>query len=147
MVTFPRFIAPARAIVYAVLVLTATATSIPVAAQTTSTTKPAQTPPRTVSWYADNQRARASTQLACLDDPGHLGATADCINANRASTEVALREARFITGTMDPRDPVFWSNDPTGRHNWLLMCRGTPQLPNCDAARRSLLIEAGLKKR
>jgi len=101
------------------------------------------TPPRTVSWYADNPRVRAQVQLACFDDPGRLGRDPDCVNAQKASVEVALREARSRTGTMDPRDPAFWSSDPETRKSKLIMCRRDPDLANCDAARRSLLIEAG----
>jgi hypothetical protein len=112
-------------------------------AQGTATPTPAATPPRTVTWYADNPRARASVQLACLDDPGRLGNTPDCVNADRANVESATREARSRTGTMDPRSPTFWSNDPQNRRNKLLMCRHNPQLDYCDVARRSLLIEAG----
>lgn len=107
----------------------------------------AATPPRTVTWYADNPKARASVQLACLDDPGRLGTSPDCINAHQANVEVATREARARTGTMDPRDPAFWSNDPQGRRAKLSMCRLNPQLLYCDVARRSLLVEAGQLKR
>jgi len=107
----------------------------------------AATPPRTVTWYADNPKARAGVQLACLDDPGRLGNSPDCINAHQANVEVATREARARTGTMDPRDPAFWSNDPQGRRAKLSMCRLNPQLIYCDVARRSLLVEAGQLKR
>lgn len=105
------------------------------------------TPPRTVTWYADNPRARASVQLACLDDPGRLGRSPDCINAHQANVEVAVRDARTRTGTMDPRDPAFWSNSPQARQAKLAMCRHTPTVLYCDVARRSLLIEAGKLQR
>jgi hypothetical protein len=139
--TLPRpFRADATALL-TLLVPLLTAVAPPAGAQT------AATPPRTVTWYADNPKSRAAVQLACLDDPGQLGRTPDCINAERASVEVALREARARTGTMDPRNPAFWSNDPQNRRAHLLMCRRTPQIEYCDVARRSLLIEAGpLKK-
>lgn len=65
----------------------------------------AATPPKTVSWYADHRPQRAQVQLACLDDPGRLARTPDCINAHEASVEVALRQARARTGTLDPRNP------------------------------------------
>lgn len=103
----------------------------------------AATPPKTVSWYADHRPQRAQVQLACLDDPGRLSRTPDCINAHEASVEVALRQARARTGTLDPRNPDFWSNDPQNRRSKLLMCRRNPELQYCDVARRSLLIEAG----
>ena len=117
------------------------------AAEPPSSPNRTTTLPRTVTWYADNPRSRASAQLACLDDPGRLAHTPDCINADRANVEVALREARVRTGTMDPRDPAFWSNDPQNRRNKLLMCRQTPQLDFCAVAKRSLLIEAGQQQR
>jgi hypothetical protein len=105
------------------------------------------TAPRTVSWYADNPQARARVQLACLDDPGRLGNNPDCINAHQASVEVALRNARARTGTLDPRNPAFWSNDPETRRSKLIMCRRNPELANCDAAKRSLMVEAGVAQR
>jgi len=105
--------------------------------------EPPAAPPRSVGWYADHPQARASVQLACIEDPGRLGRDADCLNAHKASVEVARREARARTGTMDPNDPAFWSSDPETRRGKLIMCRRTPNLDHCDAARRSLLIEAG----
>lgn len=99
--------------------------------------------PRTVSWYADHPQARAQVQLACFDDPGRLGRDPDCVNAQQGSVEAALREARSRTGTMDPNDPAFWSGDPENRLSQLMMCRRTPNIDHCNAARRSLLIEAG----
>lgn len=123
------------------------ALAMPAQAQVRSSAPAQATPPRTVTWYADNPKARASIQLACLDDPGRLGNSPDCINAHQANVEVAAREARARTGTMDPRDPAFWSNDPQNRRNKLLLCRQTPQLNYCDVARRSLLIDAGQLKR
>ena len=101
---------------------------------------------RTVTWYADHPQERASVQLVCLDDPGHLAGNPDCVNAHEASVEVALREARLRTGAMDPSKPAFWSRDPNNRRNKLLTCRLDPQLLFCDVARRSLLIEAGKAK-
>ena len=103
----------------------------------------AHTPSRTVTWFADNPRERAAVDLACLDDPGRLGGTPDCINAHAAGVEVALRAARARVRAKDPRDPAFWSQDPNNRRSKLIMCRGNPQLDYCDVARRSLLIEAG----
>jgi hypothetical protein len=118
--------------------------AVPVAAA--GQRKPQQAP-KTVSWYADHQRERALTQLACIDNPGQLANTADCINAQEASVEIAVRAARAHTGTLDPRDPAFWSADPSTRAAHLSKCRLIPQLDYCDVARRSLLIEAGKAKR
>ena len=108
---------------------------------------PDRTPPRTVSWYASNPQARARVELACLDDPGHLNQDPDCINAHQASVEVALRAARSRTGTMDPNNPTFWTNDPESRRSQLIMCRRNPGLAHCAAAKRSLQIEAGTVRR
>lgn len=99
--------------------------------------------PRTVSWYADHPRARAKVQLACIDDPGHLAGNPDCVNAHQASVEAALRKARSRTGNPDPSDPAFWASSPDNRLSQLIMCRRNPRLDDCDAARRSLEIEAG----
>lgn len=86
-------------------------------------------------------------QLRCLNDPGHLRNTPDCINAGRGAIEAAHRRHRTGFGVMNPNDPAFWSEDPSSRAAQLSMCRLNPQLDNCDAARRSLLIEAGKAKR
>lgn len=115
---------------------------IAIAAPTTPTTAPAP-PPKTVTWYADHRQDRARMQLACLDDPGRLMSAPDCVNAHQASVTVALREARLHTGELDASKPAFWSDDPASRRNKLIVCRRNPGLANCDAARRSLLIEAG----
>lgn len=100
-------------------------------------------PPRTVTWYADNPQSRARVEMACLDDPGHFSNNPDCINAHQAAVTIALREARSRTAPMNPNSPGFWSADPEARRNQLLLCRRSPQLDGCAAARRSLLIEAG----
>jgi hypothetical protein len=102
---------------------------------------------KTVSWYADHQQERAQMQLRCLDDPGHLRNTPDCINAERGAIEAGHRQVRNGFGVMDPNDPAFWSADPSARAAQLSMCHLNPQLDNCDAAKRSLLIEAGKPKR
>jgi hypothetical protein len=127
----------------ALVVLMLLAVAPPAMAQGTGQGTPQKTPPKTVTWYADHQQQRAEVQLACMDDPGHLSRDPDCVNAHAASVEVALRQARSRTGTLDPRDPTFWSNDPQNRRSKLLMCRRNPELDYCDVARRSLLIEAG----
>jgi hypothetical protein len=127
----------------AFLLLLGMAVTVPVASQGGTAASSESTPPKTVTWYADNPRSRAQVQLACMDNPGQLSRNADCINAQQASVEVALRAARSRTGTMNPKDPDFWSADPNNRRSKLIMCRLTPQLDYCDVARRSLLIEAG----
>ena len=87
-------------------------------------------------------------QLACIDDPGHLARDPDCVNAHQASVEAALREARTRTGNpLDPSDPAFWIDDPETRRSKLIMCRRNPELANCDAAKRSLMVEAGVAQR
>ena len=113
-----------------------------IAAPTSPTTAPAS-PPKTVTWYANNRQERARVQLACIDDPGRLMSAPDCINAHQASVTAALRQARLHTGELDARKPAFWPDDPASRRNKLIVCRRNPGLANCNAARRSLLIEAG----
>lgn len=103
-----------------------------------------KSPPRTVTWYADNPQSRARVELACLDDPGHFSSDPDCINAHQAAVTVALRKARARTAPLNPNDPGFWSADPETRRNKLLMCKRNPELANCTAAKRSLQLEAGL---
>jgi hypothetical protein len=103
-----------------------------------------KSPPRTVTWYADNPQSRARVELACLDDPGHFSSNPDCINAHQAAVTIALRKARARTAPLDPNNPGFWSADPETRRNKLLMCKRNPELANCTAAKRSLQLEAGL---
>src|SRR5690606_7587423 len=102
---------------------------------------------KTVSWYAAHQQARAQMQLRCMDDPGHLRNTPDCINAQRGAIEAAAQRFKQRLPEMDPRKVEFWSADPQTRYNTLLICRNTPQFANCDVARRSLEIEAGKARR
>jgi hypothetical protein len=102
-----------------------------------------QSTARTVSWYAANEQARAQMQLKCIDDPGHLMNTPDCINAQQAGVEAAYRKMKGRFPPKDPSKTDFWSADPNNRKSQLLMCRGNPQLQYCDVARRSLLEEAG----
>ena len=105
----------------------------------------AASPPKTVTWYANNRQARARVQLACLDDPGRLINNPDCVNAHEASVKVAIREGKLRNGEMDPKKLAFWSDDPAGRRNRLILCQHNPRVEHCDLARRSLLLEAGLK--
>ena len=104
-------------------------------------------PPQTVTWYADHQRERARVQLACLDNPGRLRADPDCINAHSASVTVAARQARLHDGELDQNKVQAWIDDPETRRNHLIRCHLNPKLDNCDVARRSLLVEAGLVRR
>ena len=104
-------------------------------------------PPKTVTWYANNRQARARVQLACLDDPGRLINNPDCVNAHEASVNVAIREGKLRNGELDAKKMAFWSDDPVERRDWLLLCRKNPQLANCDVARRSLMVEAGLGRK
>ena len=104
---------------------------------------PAQPATRTVSWYAENNQARAQMQLKCIDDPGHLMNTPDCINAQQASVEAAYRRMRGRFPPMDPSKTEFWSSDPNNRKSQLLMCGRNPKLQFCDVARRSLVEETG----
>lgn len=100
-------------------------------------------PPRTVTWYADHQQERAQVQLTCMDDPGHLANDPDCINAQQASVVVAARDAQEHIGKFSSSDPEFWSAFPEARANKLIICHLDPHTDYCDAAKKSLLIEAG----
>ena len=104
-------------------------------------------PPQTVTWYADHQRERARVQLACLDNPGRLRADPDCINAHAASVTVATRQAKLHNGEMNEKTVQAWIDDPEARRSHLLRCHLNPKLDNCDVARRSLLVEAGVVRR
>lgn len=111
---------------------------------------PAQTgdAAHTVKWFADNPRERARVELRCIDDPGHLANTPDCINAKQAGAELSYR---LMVGDGGPRyranDPRFWSQRPEVRSGLLNMCRLNKSILNCDAARASLMIDAGLVRR
>lgn len=108
---------------------------------------PAKSAPRTVTWYADNPRARAQVELACLDDPGQFRKNPDCINAHQAAVTIAVREARNRTGSLNPATTEFWANDPETRANKILLCRKNPQTAHCNVALRSLQIEANAARR
>lgn len=114
-----------------------------IAAPTSLTTAPSSSPPKTVTWYANNRQERARVQLACIDDPGHLLNNPDCVNAHQASVDVAIREGKQHNGELNPNKLQYWSDDPVGRRDQLILCRLNPRQDHCDLARRSLLIEAG----
>ena len=64
------------------------AAAVPLSAAAQAIAAIHRTPPRTVELVCRQPKARASVQLACLDDPGRLGGTPDCVNADRANVEV-----------------------------------------------------------
>ena len=39
----------------------------------------------TVTWYQQHASERAAMMRACLDDPGHIGRSPDCVNAEVAN--------------------------------------------------------------
>lgn len=102
----------------------------------------------TVTWFADNPQERARVELRCIDDPGHLGTTPDCINARQAASELSYRYLqRSNAPRYTPSDPRYWSARPVVRASHLGVCRVSPAIGNCEAARLSLLQEAGLAGR
>ncbi|MGY3506672.1 MULTISPECIES: EexN family lipoprotein [unclassified Bradyrhizobium] len=49
---------------------------------------------KTVSWFLDHQDELATTLKTCRDNPGALGTTADCINANEARNKNTIQEMK-----------------------------------------------------
>ena len=47
---------------------------------------------RTVSWYQAHPTERATMMRACLDDPGHIGRSPDCVNAEVANNRTTTIE-------------------------------------------------------
>jgi len=110
----------------------------------------------TVKWFADNPRERARVELRCIDDPGHLGNTPDCINAKQARAELSYRLMIQSAQGKGPRyrasEPRYWSHNPDERVDRLNLCR--TNIPStskaalyCDVARTSLVTDAGLVRR
>lgn len=120
----------------------------------------AQVPPerdRTVDWYVTHPAQREAVRRACLNDPGHLAAMPDCINAKRADLQAAInssasgvpsgsgvpgyvppaRDPRALgltrpagpgVDTSDPDTPEYWTRRPGDRGLKLAYCsRSVPQ--------------------
>src|SRR3954452_1548277 len=61
--------------------------------------------PRTVQWYATHPAERERTRRACLNDPGHLERTPDCVNAKRGELEASVHLLRLRDNR---RRPTTW---------------------------------------
>ena len=106
---------------------------------------------RTVDWYASHPSERAQVRRLCLNDPGHLAASPDCINANRGELAAATGVGRSSRGNTpdvdvsDPDTPEYWSRRPGDRTLKLAYCsRMTPDAAaraSCGPAQQSLLME------
>ena len=82
---------------------------------------------RTVQWYAAHPAERERTRRACLNDPGHLEQTPDCINAKRGELEAATQANRNRPsaggGFLGPMSPEYWASHPDERALQLAYCR------------------------
>ena len=103
---------------------------------------------RTVDWYAAHPAERAQVRRACLNDPGHLAHSPDCINAKRGDLAAAAgstREGDSDIDMSDPDTPEYWTRRPADRAFKLVYCdRMTPEhqaAAKCDIPRKSLLAE------
>ena len=49
---------------------------------------------KTVGWFFDHRDELAVALKACRDNPGELGKTPNCINANEARNKVTIQEMK-----------------------------------------------------
>ena len=108
---------------------------------------------RTVEWYRTHPTERAQVRRLCLNDPGRLAMSPDCINAKRgdlAAIAGPIRRdptSRDTTGIdmSDPDTPEYWTRRPANRAHMLAYCnRMTPAQAaraTCRPAQQSLLME------
>lgn len=106
---------------------------------------------RTVEWYASHPSERGQVRRICLNDPGHLAATPDCINAKRGDLVAANRggsrgsPAGSDIDVSDPETPEYWTRRPGDRALKLAYCsRMTPEAAaraTCGPAQQSLQLE------
>lgn len=91
---------------------------------------------RTVEFYVQHPDMRDRVNRSCLNDPGHLQANPDCLNADRANLEAAARETHQMAGdTSDPRTPAYWDKRPNERKFTIAMCSHmTPDHARADTA-------------
>lgn len=103
---------------------------------------------RTVEWYATHPAERAQVRRICLNDPGHLAMSPDCINAKRGDLEAATNSSRLGSGGIDmsdPDTPQYWTRRPGNRAVKLAYCnRMTADAAiraKCGPAQQSFLME------
>ncbi len=49
---------------------------------------------KTVGWFFEHREELAVTLKACRDNPGELGKTPNCVNANEARNKVTVQEMK-----------------------------------------------------
>lgn len=49
---------------------------------------------KTVGWFLDHRNEMAVAIKACRDNPGELGKTPNCINANEARNKITIQEMK-----------------------------------------------------
>ncbi len=49
---------------------------------------------KTVGWFLDHREELAMALKACRDDPGALGTTPNCMNANEARNKITIQEMK-----------------------------------------------------
>ncbi|MCK1494391.1 EexN family lipoprotein [Bradyrhizobium sp. 180] len=49
---------------------------------------------KTVGWFLDHRDELAVAIKACRDNPGELGKTPNCINANEARNKITIQEMK-----------------------------------------------------
>ena len=107
---------------------------------------------RTVEWYASHPSERAQVRRICLNDPGHLAMSPDCINAKRGDLSAAAgnggrssSRSNSDVDVSDPETPEYWTRRPGDRALKLAYCaRMTPEAAaraTCGPAQQSLLLE------
>jgi len=103
---------------------------------------------RTVEWYASHPSERSQVRRICLNDPGHLAQSPDCINAKRgdlAAAGIPTRRGSQGIDMSDPDTPEYWTKRPADRKLKLTYCsRLTAEeaaRATCRPAHQSLLLE------
>ena len=106
---------------------------------------------RTVEWYASHPSERAQVRRICLNDPGHLAMSPDCINAKRGDLSAAAGKvggssrSNSDVDVSDPETPEYWTRRPGDRAFKLAYCaRMTPEAAaraTCGPAQQSLHLE------
>ena len=49
---------------------------------------------KTIGWFLDHRDELAMALKACRDNPGELGKTPNCINANEARNKITIQEMK-----------------------------------------------------